>query len=123
MHEASLVRSLLRQVETLMREYGGEAVERVCVEVGPLSGVEPVLFETAFVEQCVGSCMAGARLAIEEVPLEADCLDCEQKFEIREFLFRCVVCESTRLKITRGDGIILKSVDVRFADQPEESLP
>ena len=48
MHEASLVESLLEQVQTLVSEHGGGDVEVVEVEIGPLSGVEPELVDLAF---------------------------------------------------------------------------
>ena len=47
MHEESLVRSLLEQVRRLVREHAAETVERIEVEVGPLSGVELDLLRSA----------------------------------------------------------------------------
>ena len=42
-----------------------EAIERIVLEVGPLSGVEPALLARAFEVARAGSCAAGAALSIE----------------------------------------------------------
>ena len=48
MHEESLVRSLLHQVEDLAQQHHATEVEDIEVEIGPLSGVEPLLVREAF---------------------------------------------------------------------------
>ena len=48
MHEASLARALLNQVAQIARDRQGQAVLEVIVQVGPLSGVEPLLLVEAF---------------------------------------------------------------------------
>ena len=116
MHEASLARNLLRQVAALLRDAEGEAVETVFVEIGPLAGVEPALLASAFDEQVGTTTVAGARLVIDEAPLEAECGCCGAQVEIRDFSFHCSVCGSVDLRVTRGDAVMLKSVDVRFAE-------
>ena len=66
MHEVSLVRSLLEQVDRVVTSQGGRAAVEVCVEIGPLSGVEPLLVKEAFTQ------LAGdGTLIIDEVPLTA----------------------------------------------------
>jgi hypothetical protein len=48
MHEESLVRSLLHQVEDLARQHHATEVDDIEVEIGPLSGVESLLVQEAF---------------------------------------------------------------------------
>ena len=55
MHEASLVASLLRQVDELAAQNGGGRVDQVRIEVGPLAGVEPLLMREAFERLRVGT--------------------------------------------------------------------
>ena len=61
MHEHSLVHALLEQVERLAGEQGAGEVEEVRVQLGPLSGVEPLLVKTAF-EMLAPATIAGQAL-------------------------------------------------------------
>ena len=48
MHEASLVQSLLEQVQTLMRDHQAQRVQTIQLSVGEFSGVEPELLRSAY---------------------------------------------------------------------------
>lgn len=113
MHEASLVRSLLRQVSDLLIAHDGQAVETIRVELGPLSGVERLLVEIAFRWQVNDSLCRGATLQIEEVPLSAVCRDCGDEFDIEGFRFRCTACDSPRVQVTGGEEFRLLDVEIR----------
>ena len=113
MHEASLVRSLLRQVSELLVEHGGDSVVSIRVEMGPLSGVERPLVEIAFADQVGSTACRGAELQIEEVPLSAVCRDCGNEFDIERFRFVCPACESARVQVTGGDDFRLLDIKIR----------
>ena len=103
MHESSLVRSLLKQVERLCEQHGGTAIEQIEVEIGPLSGVEPLLVREAFDILSIQTGCAGSGLLIQEVPLKARCHDCQAEFELLSFVFACSGCLSHSIQITSGD--------------------
>lgn len=109
MHEQSLVRSLLKQVEELRCEHGVHRVSEVRVEMGPLSGVEPLLLSSAFELLNVGTTAEGAALVIDELPLMAKCKLCNHEFEICDFVFRCMLCDGN-VKVVSGDEFHLTSV-------------
>lgn len=113
MHEASLVRTLLNKVAALLAEHGGGSVEQIQVELGPLSGVEPLLIQSAFEQLAPGHAMTEARLIINEIPLEAKCRRCGTLFEIECFKFRCTTCESFDVHVVRGDEFRLLNVTIR----------
>lgn len=113
MHEASLVRALLRQVSELLVEHGGESVVLIRVEMGPLSGVERPLVEIAFAEQVDATVCRGAELRIEEVPLSAVCRDCGDEFDIERFRFLCPACDSGRVQVTGGEDFRLLDIEIR----------
>lgn len=115
MHEASLVRSLLRQVADLLAEHGGESVVTIRVEMGPLSGVERPLVEIAFADQVENTPCHGATLQIEEVPLSAVCRDCGNKFNIERFRFLCPSCDSTQVRVTGGEDFRLLDIEIQQA--------
>lgn len=107
MHEVSLVRSLLEQVDRIVTEQGGRAAVEVRVEIGPLSGVEPLLVKEAF------ALLAGdTTLIIDEVPLTARCQSCNAEFEIKNFRFVCPHCDGRETSVVRGDAFRLMSVTV-----------
>lgn len=110
MHEFSLVRSLLDQVAGIARANPGHGVDSIELELGPLSGVEPDLVASAFMQLAPEAGLSGARLVLEEVALSARCHDCGRSFEVREFDFRCPHGCSAAIHIERGDGCIVKRV-------------
>jgi hydrogenase nickel incorporation protein HypA/HybF len=118
MHETSLVAALLRQVDRVCAEHGGPVATEVRVEVGQLSGVEPLLVASAFERLKKGTSAARAQLAIDSVPLEAVCLACGRESEVRDFHFRCPHCHHDRLRIVRGEAFQLVSVSVDSGDDP-----
>ena len=117
MHEVSLVRSLLEQVDRVVTSQGGRAAVEVRVEIGPLSGVEPLLVKAAFTELAGDSSAGDATLIIDEVPLTARCQSCHAEFELEHFRFVCPHCDSRNTSVVRGDAFRLMSVTV---DVPED---
>lgn len=118
MHEASLVKSLLGQVDAIRVEQAGSDVDEVRVEIGPLSGVEPLLFETAFARLAPQFGMEGTRLVVDEVPLAARCRRCGP-IEIRQFRFLCPSCGATEVQVVGGDEVRLSSVTIRHGSPSE----
>lgn len=110
MHEMSLVRSLLSQVQSIVTENQAESVEEVLVEIGPLSGVEIELVKSAFTQLVSKEGKFFGKLTIHQVPLVVRCLDCDRESELRDFVFRCYACKSGRVQVVRGDEFRLVSV-------------
>lgn len=120
MHETSLVRSLLTQVEHLAHEHGSPSVKQIELEIGPLTGVEPLLVRQAFDLLIEDTASANAELVIHEVPLTARCETCQTVFTMDGFHFQCPSCESTSIRVTRGDAFRLLNITLEIP-QPEES--
>lgn len=119
MHEYSLVRALFGEVDKLVATAGEVLVKEVRVQVGPLSAVEPLLLCSAFTNLVPRSSIPDAELIVTEVPLTAECLACGHGCEIIGFRFRCPRCESTRLRVTGGDIMLLESITV----EPRHAAP
>jgi len=64
-HEMSLLRGLMAQIEQLVRANGGGRATVVRLKLGPLAHIEPDHLREHFVEAAVGTCAEGARLDIE----------------------------------------------------------
>lgn len=119
MHEESLMRSLLRQVEELAETNEAVGVEEIEVEVGPLSGVESLLLSSAFdrLKESIPLC-AAAVLIIKHVDLTMKCRDCGCEFVLPSFKFVCSQCGSISLKTLRGDALRLLNVQICVKDDP-----
>jgi len=117
MHEESLMRSLLRQVDELAHQHNAVAVEEIEVEIGPLSGVEPLLIEEAFQRLQESIPWPGLRLCVQQVGLDIRCNDCHRESQLPDFRFVCAHCGSTSLQIIRGDAFRLLNVKLKVEHQ------
>ena len=109
MHEASLVKALLRQVEELANAHNAVGVKQVNVVIGEFSGVEPDLLESAFYRQTPGTSASGARICVERAQLMGVCGQCSTEFQIEQFNFQCQ-CGSKDVTVTGGEELMLDSV-------------
>mgnify|MGYP003382517998 CR=1 FL=1 len=116
MHEESLIRSLFRQVEELSQQHHATAVEEIEVEVGPLSGVEPLLLQDAFERLKDEFKWPKAELSVLQVELDVLCRNCQGESQLQEFRFVCNQCGSTSLQILRGDALRLLNVRMQIDD-------
>jgi hydrogenase nickel incorporation protein HypA/HybF len=110
MHELSLMKSLLEQVRHVAREHAATQIKEIRVTLGPLSGVEPLLLESAFASRAFGEIFEGARLTIDTVPLTIQCEACGRSSTLAEFDFHCPQCGSPATEVTAGDAVILQQV-------------
>jgi len=121
MHEESLIRSLLRQVEVIARQHKAVAVDEIQVEVGPLSGVEPLLLQDAFARLKDSFPWSGAKLSVQEIGLDIFCRSCENESQLKDFRFVCGYCGSTVLQVLRGDAFRLLNINLQVDDSSSES--
>ena len=117
MHEESLVRSLLRQVEELAQQHHATEVEDIEVEIGPLSGVESLLVREAFERLKDGCKWPNCTLTITSVGLMVLCNQCSTESELVDFQFVCTLCGSTSLRIVSGDAFRLLNVRMQIESE------
>lgn len=114
MHEESLIRSLLHQVEELAQHHQATTVEDIEVEIGPLSGVEPLLVQEAFERLRMAFRWPDCSLLITKVGLTVFCNQCSKESELLDFHFVCCHCGATSLRILRGDEFRLLNVRMQI---------
>jgi hydrogenase nickel incorporation protein HypA/HybF len=119
-HELSVCQALLGQVAEIAMGRGAREVERITVEVGPLSGIEPLLLASAFAVMRAGSCAANAALLIESTAVTIHCLSCGAQSHTQPNRLVCVQCGGFRARITAGDELRLRRVELR-APQPRSA--
>jgi hydrogenase nickel incorporation protein HypA/HybF len=115
-HELSICQSLLSQVSDIASDRGAHAVERIVIEVGPLSGIEPELLAQAFAVARAGSCAAGAALSIETPGVTVSCLSCGAQSQTAPNRLVCGVCGGFRTRIVAGDELRLRRVELRVPE-------
>ena len=121
MHEYSLVRALLSQVDALKREHDAQRVARIRVRVGRFSGVEPDLFCLAFETLVETTSARGAKLQMEVAELEARCDGCGYEYAVEEFRFDCPTCRCCAATVVSGEDLVLESVTLEQAETSYES--
>src|SRR5262245_30896032 len=64
MHEMSLLRGLIKQIDAIARDHASERVTAVRLKLGPLAHIEPDHLREHFVEAAVGTVAESATLEI-----------------------------------------------------------
>jgi hydrogenase nickel incorporation protein HypA/HybF len=121
MHELSICQALLDRVTEIAKGRGASAVERITIEVGPLSGVEPELLARAFAILRAGGCAARALLSIESTAVTVDCESCGAQSLVDPNRLVCSPCGGFRTRIVAGDGLLLRRLELRVP-QPRAAL-
>jgi len=115
-HELSICQALLSQVTEIAAAHGASSVERIIIELGPLSGVEPALLAQAFTIARAASCAAHAELSIEMTQLTVSCIGCGALSQPALNRLVCSVCGGYRTRIVAGDELRLRRVELRVPE-------
>lgn len=112
MHEMALAASVVEAIEAHAASEAFTKVERVVLEVGVLSCVDPHALEFGFDAVTRGTCVEGARLEIEAPPGTAQCFGCGNIVTIAKKGEGCPDCGSFQLVVTGGEELKIKSLEV-----------
>ncbi|MGC9456576.1 MAG: hydrogenase maturation nickel metallochaperone HypA [Halothiobacillaceae bacterium] len=113
MHELSVCRALIRQLESLAQEHGGGSLRGVTLRIGPLGGIDPALLAHAFAIARQGSCAEDAVLTIETAAIRVRCRDCGQTGEATTNRLACSHCGSHRTQLLGGDEMLITSIELQ----------
>jgi hydrogenase nickel incorporation protein HypA/HybF len=113
MHELSIAMSLVEAACEKAAEMEDVRVEALHVRLGALSGVVREALEFSFDLVAEGTAIAGARLAIEEVPVTVFCPSCGEERRLASIQhFRCPVCDTLTPEVVGGRELELKALEV-----------
>jgi hydrogenase nickel incorporation protein HypA/HybF len=112
-HELSVCQALLRQVAEIATSRGASAVDRITIEVGPLSGIEPELLAGAFAILRAGSCAAQALLSIESTTVSIRCEGCGTQSAAEPNRLLCAACGGFRTTLVAGDELRLRRLELQ----------
>ena len=116
MHELSLCDDLLSQVVAIAAQNNAQSVESITVQIGALSGVEPILLESAFSLIRVGTVAEQAHMIMQTSPVIVLCRACGAESEVAANRLLCKSCQSHETTLLSGDELILASVALNCAD-------
>jgi hydrogenase nickel incorporation protein HypA/HybF len=120
MHELSVCRSLLAQVERVAASHGASAVTRVRVRIGALSGIDATLLAQAFPVARAQTVAANAELDVREVGVTVRCLECGQEREAAPNRLTCPRDEDHPIRVTGGTEMLLESVELHAPEAAED---
>lgn len=123
MHEFSVCIALMEQVERIAQEQSAICVERIVLQVGPLSGVEASLLEHAWPLAASGTLAEAAELVIEPAPVKVECTQCGLVSEVRPNRLLCAGCGDYRTRLVSGDEMLLASLELSRLETREMTQP
>jgi len=113
MHELSIAQSITEIVHQYVPD--GRRVQWVKVGVGELSGIVPDSLEFCFSVIVADTPLEGARLIIDQIPIQARCRQCDSDLRIESALFACSACGSADLQMLSGTE--LKVVEIELNEK------
>ncbi len=116
MHELSVCLALVEQVQQLAADHGAHRVDRITLQIGPLSGVEPALIRHAFPLVVVDSIAAQAELIIESIPIRVHCRECGSETEATTNRLLCGVCGGYQTRLLSGNEMLLANLELSLPD-------
>jgi len=112
MHELSVCQSIITQVETIALERCAETVDSITLQIGPLSGVEIPLLESAFSIASAGTVAENAALNIEAMPVRVKCKACKKESNVSMNKLICKHCGDWQTELISGDEMILRQIEL-----------
>lgn len=113
MHELSVCRSLVRQIEKVAEQHPQHQVTRVQVQVGLLSGIEPKLLQMAYPMAVADTPFATSLLEIEVVPVRVHCEPCGHEAEVAINQLLCPMCHSSQTTVIAGQEMLLTHIGLK----------
>jgi len=122
MHELSVCLALVQQLQAIAREQGAESIDRVILNIGPLSGIEPELLRNAYPLAAAGTAANAAELVIHSADIIVRCNTCGAKSIAAANRLLCGACGDFRTRLMSGDEMQLQRVEFRRSQKSNEAV-
>ncbi len=101
--------------DIVMNEAAGHAATRVLsvhLKVGEMSAVVPSSLTFCWEILTKDGPLDGAKLDIEEIPVQARCRTCGHDFRVIEYRFVCPACGDIRVEMTAGRELSVQEIEI-----------
>jgi hydrogenase nickel incorporation protein HypA/HybF len=112
MHELAIAESIVRIACAHAED---RRVTKVELKVGHLRQVVPSALRFAFALVAEGTAVAGAELAIEEVPAAGRCRACGSTSVFASFPLQCARCSGLDLELIAGEELLVDALELEDA--------
>lgn len=112
MKEEVLVNKLLENVHDLVGRKDLKKVKTVKVQIGPLSKVNPSIFNDYYSKKIANTNLKNTPLHIGYTTIEITCYDCKRTFVTENSQNRCPDCGSEFTSHTSGKDVYLDEIEL-----------
>jgi len=112
MHELSLCRAILDIINEQLAEKNCLRVKKVSLEIGQLAAVDESALRFGFEAITQGTIAEHAILDIINVEGQAICEACHKTVTLKHYYDPCQTCGHFSLKVTQGDALHVKSLEI-----------
>jgi hydrogenase nickel incorporation protein HypA/HybF len=109
-HEVSIAENILEIVEEVAKQHQLERIEKVVLEIGQFSGVEPDLLRFAFQVIVDNTLLQNTEIEILTPPLVLYCRSCETEYLGEMEDLRCPVCLGEEFDVRQGKEMLVRSI-------------
>ncbi len=110
MHEFSIALSIVDIAEKEVLKHKASAVERIELEIGNLSGIEPQALDFAWEIAVNDTVLAEAAKEIHYIKGKAICRDCGKDYDLENIYDACPFCNSYFKEFKSGKELRVKSL-------------
>ena len=123
MHELSIAASIVEAVTESASAYPGARVKKVRLRVGALASVVEDSLQFCWELATEGSPLAGAALAINNLPVIVHCAACGVDAEIEGIQnLRCPRCGELSADIRQGRELEIESIEIEEPEPKEAAI-
>ncbi len=111
MHELGIAQSVLEAVQAEAAKRSSKPV-KVGLRIGELSAIDPDALRFGFEALTAETDLQGLELEIEFCPRRHRCLECGREFNVKDFMFECPQCATSRTECIGGEELQLAYVEL-----------
>jgi hydrogenase nickel incorporation protein HypA/HybF len=113
MHEMGVAMQIIEiAMASIPENMARSRVERVNLKVGKLSAIVADSLRFCFEVAAKDTALEGAELAIDEIPVVAQCNACGLKWTIESPVFVCNRCQSAQIELLSGRELDIESIEI-----------
>lgn len=113
MHEMGIVMQIIDiAVSAIPKTIQDPKIKQLNLKIGKLTAIVPQSLKFCFEIASKDTLLNGAVLNIEEIPIVAECKDCQHEWSIDEPVFKCPKCDSGSLNIISGREMNITSLEL-----------